>query len=179
MIMSYNGKSASAARPESEQVESYIQTAQQEIIRLKRFSNRGLWALALFLLISLLAWHVLPFLVIPEKLAPYFGKPPSVQVVSIALLVYTFSAIILSLARMSANQEHRSSFCHVGYMTVFFLFYHFAGGLDDNYWAVIGAGVTILGVESYRIWAYCNEAIRRKQEDLEFIRRTGRMPIED
>jgi len=179
MSMPQNGQSASAPRPESEQMESYIQAVQQDIIRLKRFSNRGLWAFSLFLLIGLLAWHVLPFLVIPEKLAPYFGKPPSAQVVSIMLLIYTFSAIILSLARMSANLEHRSSFCHAGYLTVFFIFYHVAGGLADNYWAVIGAGVTILGVESYRIWGYSNEAIRKKQEDLEFARRTGRMPIEE
>lgn len=156
-----------------------MQAAQQEIIRLKRFSSRGLWAFSLFLLIGLLAWHVLPFLVIPEKLAPYFGKPPSAYLVSGMLLVYTFAAIILSLARLSTNQEHRSSFCHAGYLAVFFLFYHFAGVLADNYWAVIGAGVTILGVESYRIWNYCSEGIRRKQEDLAFMRRTGRMPIEE
>lgn len=177
--MPQNGQSASASRPESEQMDSYVQAVQQEIIRLKRFSNRGLWAFSLFLLIGLLAWYVLPFLVIPEKLAPYLGKPPSAHVVSIMLLIYTFSAIILSLARMSTNQEHRSSFCHVGYLSVFFFFYHVAGGLADNYWAVIGAGVTILGVESYRIWVYCTEAIRRKQDDLEFVRRTGRMPIEE
>ena len=95
------------------------------------------------------------------------------------LLVYTFSAIILSLSRMTAGIEHRSSFCHVGYLTTFFLFYHFAKALDDNYWAVFSAGITILGVESYRIRAFCNEAIARKTEQLEYVKKTGQMPAEE
>lgn len=99
--------------------------------------------------------------------------------ISTVLLLYTFSAIILSLSRMMAAMEHKSSFCHVGYLTGFFLFYHFAKALNDNYWAVLGAGFTILSVESYRIWSYCNEFIKKKTEQLEYVRRTGRMPLEE
>lgn len=150
-----------------------------EIARLRRFSSRGFWALSLFLLVSLVAWYHFPYLVIPEKFAAFLGKPPSSRIISVVLLIYTFSAIMLSLSRMTTGIEHRSSFCHVGYLTAIFLFYHFDNALDDNYWAVIGSGVTILGIESYRIWIYCSEVIRKKQEDLDFIRRTGRMPIEE
>jgi hypothetical protein len=78
-----------------------------------------------------------------------------------------------------AGIEHRSSFCHVGYVTCFYLFYHFAKALDDNYWAVFGAGITILAVESYRIWSYCSETITKRMEDLAYVEKTGRMPIED
>lgn len=148
-------------------------------MRLRRFSNRGLWALSLFLLVCIAAWNDFSFFPLPEAFAASLGKPPSAQAVSIMLLIYTFSAIILTLSRMTAGIEHRSSFCHVGYLTVFFLFYHFAKALDDNYWAVFSAGITILGVESYRIWSFCREVIARKTEQLEYVERTGQIPTEE
>jgi hypothetical protein len=151
----------------------------REIHRLQRFSARGILALALFLSISLLAWRGLAFLPAPETVTALIGKPPSARIISIALLLYTFSALILSLARMSAGVEHRSSFSHVGFLTAFFLFYYFGRSLQENYWAVLGAGITILGVESYRIWSFCSEGISKKQEDCAYVTRTGRPPPQE
>src|SRR5689334_8061036 len=94
-----------------------------EIQRLKRFSNRGLWALSLFLFVSTLAWREFPILPRPDKIVAALGAPPSSQIISMVLVVYTFSAIILSLSRMMAGLKHKSSFCHVGYLGVFYLFY--------------------------------------------------------
>lgn len=150
-----------------------------EMSRLSRFSTRGLLALALFLVISMIAWSGFPLFPAPETAAFYLGKPPSPRMISIALLLYTFSAIILSLSRMTAGVEHRSSFSHVGFLAVFFLFYYYGKSLEDNYWAVFGSGVTILGVESYRIWTYCAEGISRCREDLEYVTRTGRPPPQE
>jgi hypothetical protein len=151
----------------------------KEIDRLKRLSNRGLWAMSLFLLVSTLAWRDFPLLPLPDTVVAALGKPPPPHMISVVLIIYTFSAIMLSLSRMMAGIEHRSSFCHVGYVTCFYLFYHFAKALDDNYWAVFGAGITILAVESYRIWSYCSETITKRMEDLAYVEKTGRMPIED
>ena len=151
----------------------------KEISRLNRFSTRGILALSLFLLISIFAWCGFFFLPTPEAVTDVLGKPPSAGIISIALLLYTFSAIILSLSRMTAGIEHRSSFSHVGYLTGFFLFYYFGKSLGENYWAVFGSGITILGVESYRIWTFCAEGISKKQEDIEFVTRTGRPPPQE
>jgi len=151
----------------------------EDMDRLNRFSTRGILALSLFILVSIFAWWGFPFLPAPDRVTAVLGKPPSAHIISIALIVYTFSAIILSLARMSTGVEHRSSFSHVGYLTAFFLFYYFGKALDENYWAVFGSGMTILGVESYRIWTYCAENISRIKEDLEFVTRTGRPPPQD
>jgi hypothetical protein len=151
----------------------------REIIRLQRFSTRGILALALFLGVSFLAWWGFPLLPVSETVTALLGKPPSARIISIALLIYTFSALILSLARMSSGIEHRSSFSHVGFLTSFFLFYYFGRALQENYWAVFGAGITILGVESYRIWSFCSEAILKKQEDSAYVTRTGRPPLEE
>ncbi|MBT1073478.1 menaquinol oxidoreductase [Pelotalea chapellei] len=170
---------ASAFYQETSGTEAASIRLETEIAALRKRSNRGIYALALFLLIAMIAWQGFTQLPSPEKVIAVLGTPPSAQMISIALLLYTFSAIMLSLSRMMGGIEHKSSFSHVGYLTGFFLFYHFAKGLDDNYWAVLGSGMTILGVESYRIWTFCNEAIVRKIEQLDYIRRTGRLPLED
>jgi len=148
----------------------------QEINRLNRFSTRGIMALSLFLVVSILAWWGFSFLPTPGAVTAVLGKPPTANIISIVLLLYTFSAILLSLSRMTAGIEHCSSFNHVGFLTAFFLFYYFGESLEENYWAVFGSGTTILGVESYRIWTFCAEGITNKKEDIEFVTRTGRPP---
>jgi hypothetical protein len=148
----------------------------KEINRLNRFSSRGILALALFLVVSILAWLGFSILPAVDTVTALLGKPPSARIVSLALLIYTFSAIMLSLSRMAAGIEHRSSFGHVGFLTAFYLFYYFGKSLEENYWAVFGSGITILGIESYRIWTFCAEGISKNREDLEFVTRTGRPP---
>ena len=151
----------------------------KEINRLTRFSTRGILALTLFLVVSILAWRGFPFLPDPDTVTPLLGKPPSAGIISTVLLLYTFSAILLSLSRMTAGIEHRSSFSHVGFLTAFFLFYYFGKSLEGNYWAVFCSGITILGVESYRIWNYCAEGISKNREDIEYVTRTGRPPPQE
>jgi hypothetical protein len=151
----------------------------KEMIRLNRFSTRGILALSLFLVVSIFAWWGFFFLPNPDTVTAVLGKPPSANVIGIALLLYTFSAILLSLSRMTAGIEHRSSFSHVGFLTAFFLFYYFGKSLQENYWAVFGSGITILGVESYRIWNFCAEGISKNREDIEFVTRTGRPPPQE
>ena len=158
--------------------ENLLKELSADIKRLSNFSNRGLWALSLFMLVAMMAWRDFPILPPTDTVTASLGAPPPPHIISLVLLFYTFSAIILSLSRMMAGIEHKSSFCHVGYLTVFFLFYHFAKALDDNYWAVFGAGITILSVESYRIWSYCKETLARKHEQLEYVKKHGRMPQE-
>lgn len=161
------------------QRDNLLEELRSDIKRLTTLSNRGLWAMSLFALVSMMAWRDFPLLPLPDSVTAALGAPPSPSMISLVLLLYTFSAIILSLSRMMAGIKHKSSFCHVGYLTGFFLFYHFAKALHDNYWAVFGAGITILSVESYRIWSYCREALVRKNEQLEFAKKHGRLPPEE
>jgi hypothetical protein len=155
------------------------QEIQGEVDRLNRRSTRGISAFALFLVLSICAWWGFFFLPAPETVTATLGSPPSARMISTALLIYTFSALLLSLSRMTAGMEHLNSFSHVGFLAGFYLFYYFGKSLDENYWAVFGAGVTILGVESYRIWTYCAENCAKKKEELEFVTRTGRPPPQE
>lgn len=179
MVDATDSQSMSGSAAGQDQRELLLKEIGIDIKRLSTFSNRGLWALSLFMLASMLAWRNFPLLPLPDTVTASIGAPPPPHIISLVLLFYTFSAIILSLSRMMAGIEHKSSFCHVGYLTAFFLFYHFAKALDDNYWAVFGAGITILSVESYRIWSYCKETLARKHEQLEFVKKNGRMPLEE
>ena len=150
-----------------------------EIKHLRALSNRGLWAMSLFIMICMMAWRDFPFLPLPSAVVAKLGAPPPPYIISCVLLFYTFFAILLSLLRMTTGIEHKSSFSHVGYLTCFFLFYYFAMALDDNFWAVLGAGVTIFSIESYRIWTFCRDGLTRKFEHLDYVKRTGRLPPED
>jgi hypothetical protein len=161
------------------QREQLLGEISREIKKLSTFSNRGLWALSLFMIVCMIAWQNFPMLPAQDSVTAKLGAPPPPNIISLVLLFYTFSAIILSLSRMMAGINHKSSFCHVGYLSCFFLFYHYSKALDNNYWAVFGSGITILSVESYRIWSYCKENLQRKQEQLDFVKKNGRMPLQE
>lgn len=174
-----DGHRAAKAENSPDRAETVRQELLAEITRLNRLSMRGVLALSLFLTVCILAWWDFSFLPSPEAVTAVLGRPPSSRIISIALLVYSFSAIILSLCRMAQGIEHKSSFCHVGYLSVFFLFYYCTKSLEQNYWAVFAAGITILGVEGYRIWAFCSEASVKIQDQLAYLTRTGRLPPQD
>lgn len=100
----------------------------------------------------------------PPKIHDLLGQPPSAEMISTALLIYSFSAIILVLSRMMSGSEKSGGFIQVAYLAGFYFFYHFAGTMEENFWAVFAAGMTILGLESYQVWTWCREEIRIQEE---------------
>jgi hypothetical protein len=150
-----------------------------DIRKLRRRSLKGAWALSLFLLLSVFAWLNFPLLPSPATLIAQLGNPPPAASISAAFIIYTFFAIILSLSRMISDIEHYGIFGHIGYLAGFFFFYHVAGALDDNYWAVFASGMTILGVEGYRLRQLCQEGITRSSERLAYLEKTGRLPPDE
>lgn len=145
------------------------QEALQRIRALQSLSNRGLWYLCLFLAISLGARWEFRFLPsLPPGVRSILGAPPPSSWISVALVVYSFSAIVLALSRMMVGTGTRGGLDHVGYLTGFYVFYHFAGSLPENFWAVLAAGITILGLTAYGRWTHHAEQI---QEELEKLNR--------
>jgi hypothetical protein len=53
----------------------------------------------------------------------------------------------------------------------FYLFYFYAGQLRENFWIVFIAGLSILGLENYRVWSVCSEAIKKEIELLDALKR--------
>jgi hypothetical protein len=141
--------------------------ARQKVRKLQGRANRGLWAMALFIGISLGAMRDFDFLPpLPAKIHALLGASPPVSLISAALIVYSFSAIILILTRMATGSGDYTGMMHVGYLLGFYVFYHFAGAMEDNFWAVFAAGMTILSIESYHIRTYHMDLVRELEQVL-------------
>jgi hypothetical protein len=123
--------------------------------------------MALFIALSIGGIRDFDFLPsFPPGVRELLGQPPSADMVSAALLIYSFSAIILTLSRMMSGDGKFNGFTQVAFLSGFYFFYHFTGTMEENFWAVFAAGMTILGLESYHIWAWCAEEIRKEEEAL-------------
>jgi hypothetical protein len=97
--------------------------------------------------------------------------------ISAALLLYLFSAIILTLARMMEGTGKTGGIAHLGYLAAFYFFYHFSGNMEVHFWAVFAAGITILSLESYHLWQHCREEIQKERALLaDMDNRAGRPP---
>jgi hypothetical protein len=140
----------------------------KERIRLcEQRSNHGLWALALFVAISIAAnakFQALAELAV--KWRAVLGPPPPSGWINGALFIYSFSAVIQIFTRMMQGTEPRGSMYPVIYLFLFYLFYGASGALTEHFWAVLAAGITILGLESYSCWNYYQAELREAREEL-------------
>lgn len=138
-----------------------------KIRRLRARPGHSLYAIALFIAMSIGALRDFDFLPsFPPHIHELLGQPPSADMIGAALLVYSFSAIILVLSRMMSGSGKFSGYTQVAYLAGFYFFYHFSGAMEENFWAVFAAGLTILGLDSYHVWAWCAEEIRKEEEAL-------------
>jgi hypothetical protein len=136
-----------------------------KIGRLKSMPAHTLYALAIFLVMSIGAVRDFDFLPsFPPAVHEFLGQPPSADMISAALLIYSFSAIVLVLSRMMSGSGKFGGYSQLFYLAGFYFFYHFSGTMADNFWAVFAAGVTILGLDSYHVWAWCAEEIKKEEE---------------
>ena len=136
-----------------------------KIRRLRAKASYPLYIMAFFIALSIGAIRDFDFL---PSFSPHIhlllGEGPSAGMISAALLIYSFSAIILILSRMMIGSGSSGGLMQLGYLAGFYLFYHFSGAMEENFWAVFAAGMTILGLESYQVWSWCREEIRKEEE---------------
>lgn len=64
---------------------------------------------------------------------------------------------------MVGEYESKSVLKHVGFLCAFYVFYHFAGVLKENFWAVFASGLAILGLESVHFWIRYSELLRLEE----------------
>lgn len=150
------------------------------IRRLERTAGNGLWGMVLFLLASFAAFDgFAAFPSLPPEVRRALGAPPPAEMISLALVIYAFSGIVLTLARMTSDTGAYRGFMHAAFFTVFYIFYHLSGALADNFWATFFAGLSVMGLESYHLWTRSNRAVRKEQAVLERIRTGKPLIVED
>ena len=123
-----------------------------------------LWAMVLFILVSFAAFDGFSFL--PDLSADFramLGTPPPAEMISLALVVYAFSGIVRTLARMTRNIKPYLGLMHAAFFSAFYGFYQLSGVMADHFWAVFFAGVSVMGLENYYIWSHSSEAISRER----------------
>lgn len=166
-------------RNPEEQAEPVLSRSPQEAeARIRTYSARarlGQWGLIGFLILSMAAFRFGPlFNDLPDSWRATLGPAPPTMLMSIALAVYAFSALLYILARMMEGDLKYRGWSHLGYLGGFYLFFAYADALQDNFWAILVAGLTILGLECFRLWTHCKEAVRREREILAELGRSSR-----
>ena len=165
--------SQAGPQPEEQQVpgrEDLRKKIETRIRRLERSSGNGLWSMILFLLVSFAAFDA--FSILPdlsEETRAMLGPSPPVELIGLALVIYAFSGIVRTLVSMSRNIKPYSGLLHVAFFIGFYTFYHFAGALQDNFWAIFFAGISVMGLENYYLWSHSTEAIKKEQALLDSI----------
>ena len=117
-------------------------------------------------------WQPMVWLSYMADYEVYGLNPFGYHLTNLLLHIASVLLLFLILGRMTAGAGAFSGLSHVGYLVGFYTFYHFSHALDDNFYAVLAAGITILSLESYHIWTWCQERIRHEKQ---YIVRLDRM----
>lgn len=132
-------------------------------------SRRNLWEVLLFLLISIGAYgfrHFDLFAAASEPVRQVLGYPPPVMLVNAALAVYLFSAVTMQLTGMANCHRPEQKWQHLGYRSVFYLFYSCSGSLSGHFIVVFTIGMLLYVLQQIHLWIYTDRVVRRDTEPL-------------
>lgn len=137
-------------------------------------TRKGLWGFVFFLAVSLLSWVLAGY----ELVGP---MPPDMQqiitpelfmlMLDIVLAVSTISDMILISGRLSEGSKPSRIWLHVGFRSIFYLFYLLGGLLPLRFFAVFSAGLLVIGFEQFVLYLYASRTIRQERELLSAIGR--------
>ena len=137
-----------------------------KIIKLKSRARVGSYGLIAYVIISILSIpdnYLLPAL--SESVRRFLGAAPPSNLISIALVVYAFSALTLILSRIAQGSGDYKGWSHLFYITSFYIFFGFAGTLRETYWAIFVSGLLIMGLENYLVRTYVAQEIKKTERE--------------
>ncbi len=140
-------------------MKSEVMTHYKEATNEKKatLTRKNLISLTIFLLVSIWAYTFKDFHIcdaVPVYLHTLLGTPPPAFLVSIALVGYFFSALVLTFTAITKNLEPIPKLDHLGYRVTFFMFYAFSGAIAPNFLPVFLIGLCLYSLDQYQIWAY-------------------------
>ena len=147
--------------------DSMASEVQERIRDLRARARMGGWGLAAFVVVSFLSIpdsYLLPAL--SESVRRFLGAAPPSNLISIALVIYAFSALTLILARIAQGSGAYKGWSHLLYIASFYIFFGFAGTLREIYWAVFVSGLLIMGLENYLVRTYVSEEVKKEERKL-------------
>ena len=136
----------------------------ERIILLRTRARMGGWGLLAFVLVSVLSIpdsYLLPAL--SESVRRFLGAAPPSSLISIALIIYVFSALTLILSRMAQGSGVYKGWSHLFYIAAFYIFFGFAGTIRETYWAVFVSGLLIMGLDNYLVRTWVAEEIKKEE----------------
>ena len=119
-----------------------------------KVQNHSLMSLVLFLLISIIAFTFKDFNLFAsasESMRQILGYPPPAYLISVSLAVYCFSSAILTLTSIANDAKPTQKWNHLGYRSVFFIFYCFSGAIAANFLPVLLVGLSLYGLDQCHI----------------------------
>ncbi|MDT8395162.1 MAG: hypothetical protein RRA32_01785 [bacterium] len=169
-----------SASPPSEEAPSGLDKrfeAEGRIRNLRAQSRTGSYGLAAFILITVLAIpnsRLLPPL--SAKVREVLGASPPLELIGVALIVYVFSALTLTLARLAKGQGGYHGWSHLFYIASFYIFFSYAAAGSETYWAVFVSGLVIMGLENYQMRIWCADQIRKEERKVKKAKLRGFSP---
>lgn len=140
---------------------------QKKSLDVHAVSRRSLWEILLFILISVGAFQLREFDLlasVSEPVRELLGHPPPAYLVSIALAVYCFSALTIALIQIANHAEPTLHWSHLGYRSMFYLFYSVSGSLANNFMAVFFIGFFLYAIEQAHVWIYAHYLELQEEE---------------
>lgn len=119
--------------------------------------RRRLLEVLFFVLISIAAYSCREFNLFAfssEPVRQVLGYPPPAYLISIALSVYIFSVVIFILTQLGNAVEPTPKWLHLGYRSLFYVFYLCSGTLAPHFTAVLLGGLFLYGLELVHLWIY-------------------------
>jgi len=130
--------------------------------------RRSLWHLLLFLLFSMAAFAMQDFdlfAATPEDFWMLLGSPPPPALIHLVLAIYAFCALMLLPARMN-KASLMQSWAHMGYRTIFYLFYLSANALTDHFMIVFAIGLVLYGLEQFYLLLHLSKNVLNANEQI-------------
>jgi hypothetical protein len=137
-----------------------LEVRQEQVMHAQ--TRRNLWALLVFLLVSIAALplrQVQLFELFPAELHPLLGAPPPVALVTAAMFVYVFATLVLVAYRLQGGQPPVWKHRDLALRIVFYALYLFAGGLDSHFHGVLIAGLLLFTLEQFHGLCYTQEGM--------------------
>ena len=133
-----------------------------------KVQNHSLMSLVTFLTISICAFTFKDFNLFEsasQSMRQILGYPPPAYLISVALAVYCFSSAILTLTAMANDAQPTQKWNHLGYRSVFFIFYCFSGAIAANFLPILLVGLSLYGLDQCHIMIH-NAKENREEKGL-------------